>query len=989
MQHSRQPSKFNEADIPNIGRRESLNPFAKPFVFGGAPSTLAITFTNPRPFDSPAGHSRELSNSGRTLNVAAAEFKPGFTFIPPPGVPKISFPTPEPSRPLPHPPVGISPSRVQGREKRQRRDSQDSSSVIEEEEVLEEREGRDTIKTFQFPPPAMPVPRAQNPVPSDLLQETRPISPLPQRKAGLNAAAQPFTFVPSALSTVHTLRQGANDQPSSNQEDQDGELLEPTRMFDTGDIVSEPSMSPTVTRKRPPVLDFKHPTSTHTVPAALFRKAIVGSDLDGPTRSAVRSRLSSREIFEHMNSPSLDDLNVPTISRRGVRSDVQNPEPTQQTDPVSPSTQADGSFRSPERLSDYTRRQEEADQIEQRLEDMLDDRMELAKKDLAEAHNQATDAMVSEIISAMKVYVSEIADRLEEGTADARGEVDFELIRNILEHGVMDIRTGLRRDLEEVLRSVEAAHSQRERTASGLPAEFHHIMEEFGNRTVSAVTNAVVKFANRIDQIDDFARSRAADDRESLMHELLNVLVPHLETLRQPTMDFDAITARLAEAVKPHISQLIDLTSDKKETAGLILQRLLPALSALSQTPAHVDTDAIVAHLRVELAQMVPAADPHVLKEAVADLVVERLDSRLAVREKANSSDRLYSFISERIDDLHAPVSDVRKAVEDLHTGQDTLLEQGAALNKLHQDMSAQLMSLPATVDNAVSAINAACKQLGEVKDVPTSNSEVPQILPELEAVGSTVRKLATNNEYLATQSAKLVSLHETLQASVASLPQVFTEAVNSLQETQESLLSRTRTPDQSNEIRSLLTANADLQVQIAKARGAHGQIRVEKDLMLERMNVAEAERDRLRKELEEMRTRSAAKETEVTASGLRITELEDALSHALARLESSDITAKAKEDRIATLEKQNREYGLEQYQLKSQVGFFLFFCFLLRMVDVFVRFKSWSCNRNGLIGTRKHWTKDSCSSRRIGMNLLRSNPVGKNFIAHPSRLRG
>lgn len=960
VQHSRQPSRLNEAEPASTLRRDSLNPFAKPFVFGMGPTARDI-FSKPV-FDIPSGHNRQQS-LGRPLNAAAAVFKPGFNFEPPAGVPTISFPPAEPtSRPLPQPPVGVSPSRVQGREKRQRRSSQGSEYTEDEQEV---EDGHALMSNFKFPPsnPIIMRPDVKNLLSAERLQE-RPISPLPQRKSVLNAAAAPFTFNPSAstLSAVTAMPEpSTSPQPEvPNVEPQMAEAVEsitsPNQVTypKSETAVSEPS--PSFTRKRPPVLDFKHPTSTHTVPAALFRKALLGTELEGSTRASVRSRLSSREIFEHMNSSSLDDTNVPAISRRGrlaARSNLRVQADNSTQDKLHIALQTGGTSPpiSESKLSDYTRRQEEAEQLEQRLEDMLDDRMDLVKKDLMNTNNRATEHMIAQIISAVKAHVSEITGRLEDAD-DARGEIDFELIRNTLEHGVMDIRTGLRRDLEEVLRTVEAVHNGKEHTTSGLFTEFQRIVEEFGNHSVSAVSNGVVQILSRIEQIEQALKNRADEEREAMMNDIFGMISG---TLHQPGLDFDVITAKLADAVKPNISQLIDLTSDKRETAGLIVQHLMPTLNALAQNPAQVDTDAIVSHMRVELARMVPAADPHVLKEAVADLVVERIDSRLAVREKANSGERLYSFISERIDDIHAPISDVRKAIEKLHTGQETILEQGETLNTLHQDMAAQLLGLPAVVENIVKEVRVAAEHLVASKEAPTSAIvDLSQVMPDLESINGTVRKLATNHEYLASQSASLISLHENLRSLVTSLPGNFVEAIKTLKDGQDELLEKIRNSEssQTGEIRNLLASNADLQVQIAKARGAHGQIRVEKDLMFDRMTAAESERDSLRAQLEELRNKSAAGEKEMAATGPRIAELEDSLSHARARLESSEITSKAKDERIATIERQNREYNMEQYQLISKVNTSSIFTRRI-YINRCCRSRNWSCKRSGTPETR------------------------------------
>jgi regulator of replication initiation timing len=385
----------------------------------------------------------------------------------------------------------------------------------------------------------------------------------------------------------------------------------------------------------------------------------------------------------------------------------------------------------------------------------------------------------------------------------------------------------------------------------------------------------------------------------------------------------------------------------------------------------------------VELAQMAPASDPHVLKEAVADLVVERLDSRLAVREKANSSDILYSRISERIDDLYVPVSDVRRAVEDLHTGQESIIENGQTLNRLHQDMAAQLLGLPTAIDNAIGAFLTTAAQLKDNRD--TSSGDISQMLPHLDSIEATVRNLVINHEFLAAQSASLVALNEKLQSSVDVLPDSLAEAVASIKETQADIMSKVRTPDQSGEVRNLLATNAELQVQLAKARGAHGQIRVEKDLMFDRMTNAEADREGLRQQLEDLKVKCVNNEREVTAAGLRITELEDALSHSLAHQQSSEVTAKAKDERITTLERQNHEYSLEQYQLKSQVNpyfndFFNILCLF------FNRSRNLSCKSSGSLVIKTIWSNALLNSKRTVTILQCNSRIGRSFVKLQSR---
>ena len=60
-----------------------------------------------------------------------------------------------------------------------------------------------------------------------------------------------------------------------------------------------------------------------------------------------------------------------------------------------------------------------------------------------------------------------------------------------------------------------------------------------------------------------------------------------------------------------HISQLIDLASDKREMAGLIVKRLIPVLPTIYSPPIPT----IVAHVTAEVRHMVAPLDAHEIKE--------------------------------------------------------------------------------------------------------------------------------------------------------------------------------------------------------------------------------------------------------------------------------------------------------------------------------------------------------------------------------------
>ena len=101
---------------------------------------------------------------------------------------------------------------------------------------------------------------------------------------------------------------------------------------------------------------------------------------------------------------------------------------------------------------------------------------------------------------------------------------------------------------------------------------------------------------------------------ETIIHELMSVLGPVITTLQPEAVDSDHLMQQLSQAVKPHISQLFDLTFDKQEAASLIVngtptpsplarhsntrpQHLNPPVSPLSQPhPKSMMTDTRIQH---------------------------------------------------------------------------------------------------------------------------------------------------------------------------------------------------------------------------------------------------------------------------------------------------------------------------------------------------------------------------------------------------------
>ena len=326
-----------QAPVPK--HPKALNPHAKPFVFTSAKwrsglETLGLPMLQPQIQQQPYvpqlpqafGHAR-VASFGKPLNAGAPEFKPGtFTFTPPPNMPKFPVPQPPvapPTLPLPPPPTSVDTNSMcpqQGREKRQRCNSVGSTSRSETSE-----DGINIMTSFKFP--------QESPARKSTL--TSPEQP----REGLEAIARSLTLPGSGgikiTATAHNVESPTSEGPPVGEGNRHADEDTDDKVGESGDMEHKlPLLIPLSMKvhRAPIPLDFKHPVSTNTVPAGLFKALASGSSNNGTgnSMSAVKesekrachimcSRLSSREIFEHAPRPSLDDLCVPAISQNASR----------------------------------------------------------------------------------------------------------------------------------------------------------------------------------------------------------------------------------------------------------------------------------------------------------------------------------------------------------------------------------------------------------------------------------------------------------------------------------------------------------------------------------------------------------------------------------------------------------------------------------------------------------------------------------------------
>ncbi|KAG7090699.1 hypothetical protein E1B28_009793 [Marasmius oreades] len=954
LAHSRQPSDVSgSARVSRPSNSLNLNPLAKPFVFGSSlprePTTDHIWRPDlSQPSTAPMmAHSRLPSLSSKPLNAAAQEFKPGsggFTFRFPAPAPAPSFPVPEPHqsssvslfsmpepRPLPLLPGGeeheSSPFKVQGREKRQRTVS--SNASVEE---------GDSMASFRFP-----VSIGFEGDSSAAATIKRAVSPSPPPHLSLNPAAESFTFAGfSAAATWPNILNphGNGDSP------EDATLLQESNKEneEIQDQDEEGFKLPSVSKpKRAPIpLDFKHPVSNNTVPAGLF-KALINNG-DERTRKTVRSRLSSREIFDHAHRPSLDDLDMPSISHKVSRTRlVTDPGKSGPISPVEDDDDDDDVFgparsharrrsslpdnmtfsaspsdsimseTSPIRAppGDLTTRLE-LRRYEDRFEKVLDEKLLALRRDIMKGSASVqgltpkAEEMISEVVSLFRSQLQESAARsLDDSQMDARGELDFELIKGVVERGHEKMLGLMRKELGDITsiianKSLEVGNVSSSSTAAPT-ADVLHALERYNTRTINAVVEAISEMSNRLETI---TRNAPARDQDTTVNAIVSALNPALHSLRPEVVDYDYLTTKLSQAVKPHISQIIDLASDKRETAGLIVDSLLPLLSGMMPKSQTLDTDAIALQLTTEVRRAIAPIDAFEIKEQVADLVVERLDSRLAVRDKSFNVDTVTGKVTENVTRLVEPLNNVGITLSNLMEGQKSLATQQADLSAANQHVAEIVSELPAKVSSIVEdlkAMNAAAQSAGG------PNEHLAELKLSLKEA-TNVQKVLVDN------GSEVLQLSQELMSKMTVLPETLSSVTNTLQTAHaDFMISHDVTR---RELEELRRANTDYQVQVAKARGAHGQVRVEKDMLSEKLRLVEGDRDRLKAQVKE----HALKAAEEASVDSKISELEDALAKALARLQSSDVATQANQDRIMELEKINKELLTEKQVLKSKV---------------------------------------------------------------------
>ncbi|KAG8930496.1 hypothetical protein FRC02_004111 [Tulasnella sp. 418] len=717
--------------------------------------------------------------------------------------------------------------------------------------------------------------------------------------------------------------------------------------------------------KRPPIPDFnKHPTNT--VPASVFKALAHSPEQHIPDvniRPFARHKLSSREyLFDHQKRPSLDDNNIAPISMsmklstrlnppqpiampapihhpvgppaialapppvKGRRSSFpaqtsteEAPAPTASTPkfptPVLEITASPPPMPSSVDIGNEPSRLEKI--VGEKMAQIRDDVMALGRSNMSD-YDSVIKAAIGQLVASFRTQMLEISRKSQEvetsGRVDAHGEVDFELIRSAIEQGRNEVRVILQQQLHELAEKVHREITQRPPPPS---LEVLHSIEDLREMTISSVNSAITTLMAHMDTVDGYAQRRPVDERQVLIRELSAYLNPMLQSLRPEPFDIEGLTIQLADAVKPTLAQLIDLASDKKETAQLILEHLMPILQSIK--PPRLDIEKIAHILAEDVVRLAPPTDPHVLKEEVSDLVVERLDARLRNRDNLLNPD----LIVERILEIVQPLSDLTnipspQALNLVQSRQEELSAQGNALVEQQKEVVGKLEAIPSTLAEALETLKSAQAELVE-------KSKALEEIQELQ-------RLASTNAELQGQLGKARSSH----GQVRSEKDLIAQKLNAVEAERDRLKAELAALKEKSDAKDLEltesrekneTVNKELSVAVEKLKETQTASESQQTKMLELEEIKQHQELKINEQSEKI----VSLETQVAISARDIEfgsemrkRLEDEIQSLRAEQQRWDELRHTREqvDRIASLmnEAENEELGelraiRDQYQ--------------------------------------------------------------------------
>jgi chromosome segregation ATPase len=309
-----------------------------------------------------------------------------------------------------------------------------------------------------------------------------------------------------------------------------------------------------------------------------------------------------------------------------------------------------------------------------------------------------------------------------------------------------------------------------------------------------------------------------------------------------------------------------------------------------------------------------PTDDLLLMKDQVADLVVQRLQAQLSALDMGSSADVIAKNVTESVSQLHAPLTDLSASVGSLLQGQQTLQERHESLASSNDGVQTAVGALREKLFEALEVVQLA-------KQDSPDRSGSAALDGRIDGVESSITALNTVQNSWVEECRKLVSLHTDVQRSMNELPDALVAATDVMQKAHNDFLaSRDTLEEERHEIRRLQAANNDMQLQLNKARSAHGQVRVEKDNIEDKLQRAEAERVRLQKALDDGLVSSTIKTEELVLLQQKNSELEKESAVLSANLTSAKSITAERDAKITSLEKVNGSLNSEVSTLKATV---------------------------------------------------------------------
>ncbi len=814
------PHQFAFASRPSLSGlgRDQLNPFARPFSFGG--SRADSEFVNPL-----TAEEHQARSAGRSLNAFAQEFQPT-TYQSRSTVPSMESRQHEHSlsaenvAPLARPDVQLQAS-VQ------------ISSQRENEAKKNQSEGTPPDWMTRLNVTAQPF------VPSKFVKDIS-LSSMFEDTASPSLSTTVLPPVPHEQGTVSLFSMDLADTKSQ-------------------DINSKHPI-PTQTQRTPSFTSIRQPSGEHPPPSGYEREP------------------------PHGRNQSLDDFHVTAIARKAPSMHA----------PDSSFSDEFGVASSPKEVSVHDAYSVGApespargflavlEQYEQRLEDLLDDKMELLRRDLLEsmlprATNYATGTELS--ASPLGAHRSISADTREAG-----------------------------RDAELLLTPVNGSPLKGSIVAS-FDATVRALLEQH-------LTSIHAMSTHSIGRLDDVEKS-LKDSIASEMENLGKIIGSRMRNLSE-MMDTSRFTEQLLLAVRPQILELISLAPDRKETVSLIVEELDPLFKAIRDNAPVVREHNIAALVTEALGQANSAFVKGISQQVASELtpiVQSQYNGELVSRQLSG-----ITLLQEKaVTELHASIEGASGL------GMARISELLLALSSqelILGSLSDELAKLRMDVDPA--SLGAQVTLLQDV--LLRCLSSVLAITPQLNSISEGQSILnASLSQLLHMRSEDILRMEPLLESVVAS--------------SNESKNSCNRLPSL-EDLKALFSENLTMQSlksEMDTLRTENTRLTNERDHLTRQAGVREDQCRQLEKELTVTQAGSSFKETQFKALSVRNEEVVLKLDKALERICDLEATLRASEERSHELEVAKHELLVQSSQWKAKVIFFKkkSTCRILQLISV------------------------------------------------------